>query len=161
NAASVPSRNRTNSSHSSRFVRLLRSTSSSDSCTSRARRMKAGGPCRPINCCRTCSSFSSLGTVSLIPLPLTAGRRLAPRLDRRRGRPPQPPSPLLHLRVRLVVLVLDVADDLLQDVLQRDQAEHLLLLVADDRHRPPRPPEQLQRVAQILVRPQEQRRVHR
>ena len=48
-----------------------------------------------------------------------------------------------HALDRDVVLVLDVADDLLEDVLERDEALHLAVLVDDEREvgllRPGRP----------------------
>src|SRR5947209_15123849 len=60
-------------------------------------------------------------------------------LRRRRGDVPpagDASPPARRLPARLVVLVLDVANDLFEDVLQRNQAVNLALLIAHQRHGP-------------------------
>src|SRR5262245_48720946 len=109
--------------------------------------MKAGGPSSPRICPRIGLLGSSRRRGGFMSVPSGSGRRFWHRLARRRKRTSaEPAAPLLELRVGPVVFVLDVADDLFEDVFQGDKAQDLLLIVADDRHRPVRPAEQLQGV---------------
>src|SRR5690242_13991858 len=87
-----------------------------------------------------------------------AGRRTAGAARRDLRQQPAAPQEEV-LRQRLIVLVLDVADDLLEDVFERDQPQDLVVLVADDGHRPVRLAEQVQGLAEVLLRLQEQRLV--
>src|SRR4051812_41160724 len=59
--------------------------------------------------------------------------------------------PQTTMRQRQVLLILDVADDLLEKVLERDHAENVVARVTDERHVLLRLLEQAQRIGDLLV----------